>query len=142
MNYNKIVQYNFPTIIRFGPGSVKELGPYLIKNGLSRPLIVTDRNVAQLDFFQDIVKDLQSHNISTATFYDIHKNPVKSDVYKGTEIFDEEKRDSIVGIGGGAAIDVARAITLRVHHREDLFKYDDLKGGDVFITGEVPHFIT
>jgi alcohol dehydrogenase class IV len=142
MNYNKIVQYNFPTIIRFGPGSVKELGPYLLKNGLSRPLIVTDPTVAQLHFFSEIVKDLQSRNISVETFYDIHKNPVKSDVYRGTEVFDEEERDSVVGIGGGAALDVARAITLRVYHREDLFKYDDLKGGDVFVTNEVPHFIT
>jgi alcohol dehydrogenase class IV len=142
MNYNKIVQYNFPTIIRFGPGSVKELGAYLSKNGLSRPLIVTDPTIAQLQFFGEIVKDLQSRNISVETFYDIHKNPVKSDVYKGTEVFDEEERDSIIGIGGGAALDVARAITLRIHHREDLFKYDDLKGGDIYITNDVPHFIT
>jgi alcohol dehydrogenase class IV len=142
MNYNKIVQYNFPTIIRFGPGSVKELGPYLLKNGLSRPLIVTDPTVAQLHFFNEIVKDLQSRNISVETFYDIHKNPVKSDVYRGTEVFDEEERDSVIGIGGGAALDVARAITLRIYHREDLFKYDDLKGGDVFVIHDVPHFIT
>ncbi|HET7003730.1 MAG TPA: iron-containing alcohol dehydrogenase [Puia sp.] len=142
MNYNKIVQYNFPTIIRFGPGSVNELGDYLSKNGLSRPLIVTDPTVSQLSFLGKIVKDLQGRNISVETFYDIHKNPVKSDVYKGAEIFDEEERDCIIGIGGGAALDVARAITLRIHHREDLFKYDDLKGGDVFITNDVPHFIT
>jgi alcohol dehydrogenase class IV len=66
---------------------------------------------------------------------------VKSDVYKGTDVYDATKRDSIVGIGGGVAIDVARAITLRVNHREDLFKYDDLVGGDVFVTNDVPHFI-
>ena len=48
----------------------------------------------------------------------------------------------MIGIGGGAALDVARAITLRINHREDLFVYDDLKGGDVFVTGEMPHFIT
>jgi alcohol dehydrogenase class IV len=39
-------------------------------------------------------------------------------------------------------LDVARAITLRIYHREDLFKYDDLKGGDIFVTNDVPHFIT
>ncbi len=142
MNYNKIVQYNFPAVIRFGPGSVKELGPHLTKNDLSRPLIVTDPNISQLDFFNELIKDLQGRNISVETFYGIHKNPVKSDVYRGTEIFDEEERDCVIGIGGGAALDVARAITLRIHHREDLFKYDDLKGGDIFVTNDVPHFIT
>jgi alcohol dehydrogenase class IV len=67
---------------------------------------------------------------------------VKSDVYKGTEVYDATDRNAIVGIGGGVALDVARAICLRVNHREDLFKYDDLVGGDVYITNAVPHFIT
>ena len=140
--FDKIFQYNFPTTIRFGAGSSKELGDYLIKNGLIRPLIVTDPNVSQLDFFKEILVDLQRKNISVEVFHDIHKNPVKTDVYKGTHAFDETHRNGVVGIGGGAALDVARAIVLRVHHREDLFKYDDLVGGDVFVTNDVPHFIT
>ena len=142
MTFDKIYQYNFPTTIRFGAGASKELGDYLLKNNLSRPLIVTDATVAQLDFFKEIINDLKKKNISVEIFSDIHKNPVKSDVYKGTDVYDNTRRDSIIGIGGGAALDVARAIVLRVNHREDLFKYDDLIGGDVYVTNDVPHFIT
>lgn len=142
MKFDAIYQYNFPTIIRFGAGASNELPEYLVRNNLLRPLIVTDSTVVLLDFFKQIVKSLKEKNISVEVFHDIHKNPVKSDVYKGTDAFDATKRDSIVGIGGGAALDVARAIVLRVHHREDLFKYDDLVGGDVFVTNEVPHFVT
>ena len=142
MTFDKIYQYNFPTTIRFGAGAVKELGDYLVKNGLTKPLIVTDPTVAQLGFFKEITGDLKKKKLSVEVFHDIHKNPVKSDVYKGTDVYDATKRDSIVGIGGGAALDVARAIVLRVNHREDLFKYDDLIGGDVFITNDVPHFVT
>lgn len=135
-------QYNFPTTIRFGAGVIKELPAYLEKNGLKRPMIVTDPTVAGLSFFKGIVADLHAHHLSTEVFSDIHKNPVKSDVYKGTELWDETSRDCIIGIGGGAAIDVARAIVLRINHREDLFKYDDLIGGDIYVTNDVPHFIT
>lgn len=142
MIFDSIYQYNFPTNIRFGAGSSKELADYLIKHNLSRPLIVTDEIVAQLDFFTEITDKLKSKGISVEVFYDIHKNPVKSDVYRGTDAYDETNRDSIIGIGGGAGIDVARAIALRVNHREDLFKYDDLIGGDVYVTNDVPHFIT
>ena len=110
--FDKIYQYNFPTTIRFGAGSSKELGDYLLKNNLSEPLIVTDPTVAQLDFFKEIINDLKKKNISVEVFSDIHKNPVKSDVYKGTDVYDNTKRDSIIGIGGGAALDVARAIVL------------------------------
>src|ERR1043166_2438399 len=142
MTFDRIYQYNFPTTIRFGAGASKELGDYLVQNNLSRPLIVTDATVAQLDFFKDIVNNLGKKNISVEAFSDIHKNPVKSDVYKGTDVYDGTKRDCVIGIGGGAALDVARAIALRVNHREDLFKYDDLIGGDVYVTNDVPHFIT
>lgn len=137
-----ISQFNFPTTIRFGAGVIKELASYLKKNDLSKPLIVTDPNVRELSFFKTIVTDLNKAGISVEIFSDIHKNPVKSDVYKGTDAYDETDRDCIVGIGGGAALDVARAILLRINHREDLFKYDDLIGGDVYVTNDVPHFIT
>jgi len=142
MTFDKIYQFNFPTIIRFGKDASKELDGYLAANNLSRPLVVTDGTVAQLDFFKTMISRLKKKNLSIEVFSDIHKNPVKSDVYKGTDVYDGTQRDSIIGIGGGAALDVARAIVLRVHHREDLFKYDDLIGGDVYVTNDVPHFIT
>lgn len=137
-----ILQFNFPTTIRFGAGASKELPEYLVKQGLTRPLVVSDPTVSQLPFFTEIIGNLKKKNLSVEVFADIHKNPVKSDVYKGTDAYDTSKRDCIVGIGGGAALDVARAILLRVNHREDLFKYDDLIGGDVYVTNDVPHFVT
>jgi alcohol dehydrogenase class IV len=137
-----ISQFNFPTTIRFGTNVIKELPDYLKKNNLKNPLIVTDPTVRELGFFKSIVADLQNAGITVEVFSDIHKNPVKSDVYKGGDAYDQSKSDCIIGIGGGAALDVARAILLRINHREDLFKYDDLIGGDIYVTNDVPHFIT
>lgn len=142
IDFNVVRQYNFPTIIRFGAGAVKELPDYLKANGLARPLIVTDPVVKQLGFFKEMEAGLSGKGISTEIFSDIHKNPVKSDVLKGGDIFKNTQRDSIVGIGGGAAMDVARAIALRINHHRDLFDYDDLIGGDKYVTESVPHFIT
>lgn len=142
MIFEKVHQFNFPTTIRFGANVVKELPAYLKANGLKAPLIVTDPTVAQLPFFKTIIADLEANGLSAAVFADIHKNPVKSDVYKGVDVWDNTGRDSVVGIGGGAGLDVARAILLRINHREDLFKYDDLIGGDIYVTNDVPHFVT
>ena len=136
-----ISQFNFPTTIRFGAGVIAELPAYLGNNLLKRPLISTDPTIAGLDFFKQIVSDLETKGLQVTVFHDLHKNPVKSDVYKGTEAYDNGMCDCIIGIGGGAAIDVARAILLRINHREDLFKYDDLIGGDVYVTNDVPPFI-
>ncbi len=142
MDFNKVVQFNFPTTIRFGAGAAKELPAYLKQNNLKKPLLVTDPIIADLPFFKEIIADLKQQGLSVEVFSDIHKNPVKSDVIKGGDVYDGTHRDSIIGIGGGAALDVARAIVLRVNHREDLFKYDDLIGGDIYVTNDVPHFVT
>lgn len=137
-----IHQFNFPTVIRFGAGAVAELGPYLASQGLKRPLVSTDPVVATLPFFKKLLADLEQQGLSPVVFKDIHKNPVKSDVLAGGDVYANENCDSIVGIGGGAALDVARAIALRINHREDLFVYDDLIGGDKYVTNPVPHFVT
>jgi alcohol dehydrogenase class IV len=142
IDFNVIRQYNFPSIIRFGANAVKELPAHLLANGFARPLLVTDPMVAQLDFFTQIKKDMAAQFLSVEVFSDIHKNPVKSDVIKGRDAFKATNRDCIIGIGGGAAMDVARAIVLSINHHRDLFDYDDLIGGDQYVTEEVPYFIT
>lgn len=137
-----IHQFNFPTVIRFGAGAAKEVAPHLKEAGFKRPLVSTDPLVAKLGFFEELLNDLKANGLQPTVFSDIHKNPVKADVIAGGDAFDAGQCDCIIGIGGGAGMDVARAIALRINHREDLFKYDDLIGGDVYVTNEVPYFVT
>jgi alcohol dehydrogenase class IV len=134
--------YNFPTVVRFGAGVITELADHLKAQELFRPLLVTDPVVAQLEFFHKILTQLLSANIGADVFSDIHKNPVKSDVLKATDAFRQGNCDCIIGIGGGAAMDVARATALKVNHHEDLFHYDDLIGGDKYVVHAIPYFIT
>lgn len=140
MELHTIHQFNFPTVIRFGAGAVNELPLYLKSRGLKRPLLSTDPVIAELWFFKRILDQLSAAGIEPVVFKDIHKNPVKSDVIAGGDTYADGSCDSIVGVGGGAALDVARAIALRINHREDLFVYDDLIGGDKYVTNDVPPF--
>ncbi|MEQ8469598.1 MAG: iron-containing alcohol dehydrogenase [Marinoscillum sp.] len=136
------LNFNFPTPIRFGVGVIDELADHLIQQGLKHPLVVTDPIVAELDFFKDIVRQLKAKNLAVDVYSDMHKNPVKSDVLKGGDFYHNSVCDCIVGIGGGVALDVARAIVLRINHLRDLFDYDDLTGGDQYVTESVPYFVT
>lgn len=105
-------------------------------------MFVTDAVVRELPFFKDIVADAQRQGLDVKVYSEMHKNPVKSDVIHGGALFHETDRDSVVGIGGGVALDVARAIVLRAYHKRDLFDYDDLIGGDKYVTEAVPFFVT
>ncbi|MBR06233.1 MAG: alcohol dehydrogenase [Rickettsiales bacterium] len=136
------LNFNFPCPIRFGAGVIDELADHLINQGLKHPLIVTDPVIADLDFFKDIIASLKQKNLAVDVYSEMHKNPVKSDVLKGGDFYHNSVCDCIVGIGGGVALDVARAIVLRINHHRDLFDYDDLIGGDKYVTEEVPYFVT
>ena len=136
------LNFNFPCPFRFGAGVIDELAVHLTSQGLRHPLLVTDPVVSELDFFKEIVRSLAANNLAVDVYADMHKNPVKSDVLAGGQFYHESGCDCIVGIGGGVALDVARAIVLRINHHRDLFDYDDLIGGDQYVTEAVPYFVT
>jgi alcohol dehydrogenase class IV len=137
-----IHQYNFPTKIHFGSGSIALLSDALSEVGKKRPLIVTDRGLAPLAPITDSAARLKSGGHAAAVFSEVWGNPVKSQVTAGVAAFHAHGADSIVGIGGGAALDVAKAIALMAHHPGDLFDYEDEKPGALPIDKEIPYWVS
>jgi hypothetical protein len=135
-------QYDFPTRIQFGPGSVALLGGALKEVGKIRPLLVTDRGLAGLPAITETSERLVQEGLEPSVFGGVFGNPVKSQVTAGVEAYRAHGADSVVGIGGGAAIDVAKAILLMAYHPGDLFEYEDEKPGARPIDGEIPYFVT
>ncbi|MBK25356.1 MAG: alcohol dehydrogenase [Halobacteriovorax sp.] len=142
MDWTQKYTYNFPCPIRFGPGVIKEVGPHLKEQGLLNPLVVTDPGFASLPLFAKIMDELKSAGLKPVQFTQIDKNPVKKNVLDGANSYHEQKADSIIGLGGGASMDVARAIALKAYHERDLFDFDDALGGDKYVVEEIPYFIT
>jgi alcohol dehydrogenase class IV len=137
-----IHQYNFPTRIQFGPGAVRGLAPALKEAGMKRPLLVTDRGLAPLAPVTGTRDALAQAGLAVAIFSGVWGNPVKSQVTAGVEAFKAHGADSIVGLGGGAAIDVAKAILLMVNHPGDLFDYEDEKPGARPIDRDIPYWVS
>lgn len=137
-----VYQYNFPTRIQFGPGAVALLGPALKDAGKKRPLLVTDRGLASLPAVTETSARLVKDGLEPAVFGGVFGNPVKSQVTAGVDAYRAHGADSVVGLGGGAAIDVAKAILLMVNHPGDLFDYEDEKPGARPIDREIPFFAT
>src|SRR6202023_740128 len=49
---------------------------------------------------------------------------------RGIEAYRAANADSVLGLGGGASLDMAKAIALLVNHPPPLEQYEDAKGGD------------
>lgn len=136
-----ISNYNFPTRIHFGSGAVKLLPAALKELGVSRPLIVTDRLLAPLPPVTGTRDLLAQAGLGVEAFSGIWGNPVKSQVTAGVAAYNAHRADAIVALGGGAAIDVAKAIALMIHHPGDLFDYEDDKPGARPIDQPIPVYV-
>ncbi len=138
----EIHQYCFPTDIRFGPGAVAALPPYLAAKGVRRPLVVTDKGLATLPPVERLMALLRDAGLDPALFSGIWGNPVKSMVTAGVDAFRQAEAGAIVAVGGGAALDVGKAIALMIHHPGDLFDYEDGKPDARPVDQPLPPIIT
>jgi alcohol dehydrogenase class IV len=116
-----IERFSFPTTIHFGPGARRLLADHLTAQGIARPLLVTDRGIAALPMLGALVADLPG--LQVAVFSEIFGNPVRSQVMAGAAAYNAHKADAVIGVGGGAALDVAKAIALMAHHDGDILDY-------------------
>ena len=137
-----IVQFNFPTVIRFGENSVKEAPTHLKNNNCKNVLIVTDPVLSKMTMLSDLQNNLKQSGINTAVFSDIAANPCESDVANGVKSYHENNCDSVIGIGGGAAMDTSRAVLLMANHPGSVMDYEDGSGADETVVSEnIPYFI-
>jgi alcohol dehydrogenase class IV len=134
-----IDRFAFPTAIHFGAGARKLVAEHLGAQGLERPLIVTDRGIAPLPLLAKFVADL--HRLDVAVYSEIWGNPVKSQVANGVAAFRKHRADSVIGLGGGAALDVAKAIALMAVHPGDILEYAWDHPQVRAIEHELPYFI-
>jgi alcohol dehydrogenase class IV len=116
-----IERFSFPTTIHFGPGARRLVAAHLKEHGIARPLLVTDRGIAALPMLGALVADLPG--LQVAVFSEIYGNPVRSQVMAGAAAYNAHKADAVIGVGGGAALDVAKAIALMAHHDGDILDY-------------------
>src|SRR5438552_3692538 len=130
--------FSFPTLIQFGPGVRRDTGPHLAAQGARRPLVVTDKGLASLPLPGEILEGLRAAGLEPALFADVAGNPVESQVAAGAAAWRAHRADSIIGLGGGAALDVAKAIALMANHPGALFDYEDGRPGARPIDKDVP----
>jgi len=116
-----IHRFTFPTTIHFGPGARKLVLENLVTAGCTRPLIVTDSGIAGLPVFQEFKKILEK--LDCSTYSGVQGNPVASQVRAGAEAYRAHGADAVIGFGGGAALDVAKAVALMAANPGDVLEY-------------------
>jgi alcohol dehydrogenase class IV len=122
-----IHKFVMPEVI-FGNGAIHQVGESCLRLGATNVLIVSDPGIIEAGWIDVVIKSCKQIGLKYTTFYDVTINPKDSEVEKGCEVYTQNECDAIIGIGGGSAIDVAKAIAIlatnggRIHDYEGIDK--------------------
>lgn len=126
----KMQWFRVPERIYFESGSIQ----YLSKMpGVRRVVVVTDPTMIKLGYLDKVLYHLKkrSEYVSTEIFSDVEPDPSVETVLKGWQVMKQFQPDVIIALGGGSAIDAAKAMWLFYEHPEVEFEFLKLKFMDI-----------
>lgn len=94
----------------FGPHAREVLPTEVQSRGFKRILVVTDASLVSAGVVDKVLEELDSNYIPYEVFSDVKPNPTVAEVQEGVKKCQQMGADCIVAIGGGSAIDTAKAI--------------------------------
>ncbi|HEX8519306.1 MAG TPA: hydroxyacid-oxoacid transhydrogenase [Pseudonocardia sp.] len=125
--------------LKFGAGAADEVGADLAGFGVRRALVVTDAGVAALGVPLRIADALRRYGIEAEVFDGVHVEPTDDSMTKAVEYARAQGEwDGFVAVGGGSAIDTAKAVNLLTTHPGALMDYVNKPiGGGKAPTGQL-----
>ncbi|MDB5561255.1 MAG: iron-containing alcohol dehydrogenase [Hyphomicrobiales bacterium] len=129
---------SYLTTVEFGAGVVATLTQHIDQLGLKRPLLISDHGL-QATGIVDRVRALCPED--SAVFLDVPSNPTESATKAALAVYRERGCDSVVALGGGSPIDLAKGVALLATHDGPLESFAMIYGGLSRITAAVAPMI-
>jgi alcohol dehydrogenase YqhD (iron-dependent ADH family) len=113
-----------PTFFVFGKNTENEAGKYVKRFGGSKVLIHYGKgSVVRSGLLDRVKKSLNNEGVEYVELGGVMPNPRSGLVYEGIELCRQEKVDFILALGGGSAIDSAKAIAAGVKYNGDFWDF-------------------
>ena len=104
--------YHIPTKIIFGRGRLKELATEELPGSKALIVITNGQSMKRLGYLNQVTQYLKENGVDSVLFDKVLPNPTLAHVSEAAELARRENCDMVVGLGGGSAIDSAKAIAL------------------------------
>lgn len=128
--------FNIPTVAYVGKGQISNLGSSIRQFGGSKVLLAYGGGSIKTNGIYDaVISELEKNKIEFVEISGIKPNPPIEDVYKGIKLFKENSCDFILAVGGGSALDAAKAMAAGVKYNGDVF---DLISGKFPVSDAAP----
>ena len=123
-----MVTITYPTLMEIDFGAIQVLGKALKRNGITRPLICTDKGVVDCGVF-DMVRSVLPNEVTPTIFDGTPGNPTEKAVREALILYQENECDGIIAIGGGSSIDLGKGVALTASHKGPINDWSAMNGG-------------
>ncbi len=118
--------WSYPTAIRFGAGRISELAEACAAAGITKPLLVTDRGLANLPVTRTAVSILSANGLGEAVFCEVDPNPNEANLAAGIAAFHAGGHDGVIAFGGGSGLDLGKLIALMADQTVSVWDLEDI----------------
>jgi len=123
---NLIGNWSYPTNIRFGAGRIAEIAQACSAAGITKPLLVTDRGLANLDITTNTLDILEAAGLGRGMFFEVDPNPNEKNVAEGVKAYKEGGYDGVIAFGGGSGLDLGKTVAFFAGQTRPLWDYEDI----------------
>ena len=118
--------WSYPTSIRFGAGRISEIADACNAVGINRPLLVTDRGLANLPITQNTLALLEQAGLGQALFADVDPNPNEKNLEQGLKAYSDGGHDGVIAFGGGSGLDLGKIVAFMCGQTRPVWDYEDV----------------
>jgi alcohol dehydrogenase len=117
--------YSFfsPPVAMFGDGAVEQVGQAIKNLGATKALLVTDPGMAKLGIAEKIIKLIEPAGVQVVLFAGAQPNPTYTNVADGVKVYQDNKCDALISLGGGSSHDTCKGIGIIVSQGGSISDY-------------------
>ena len=118
--------WSYPTAIKFGTGRIAELPEACAQAGMSRPLLVTDKGLADLPITAQALDILDAAGLGRAVFSDVDPNPNEKNLDAGVQAYLAGGHDGVIAFGGGSGLDLGKMVAFMAGQTRPVWDFEDI----------------
>ncbi|SIT80704.1 iron-containing alcohol dehydrogenase [Pontibaca methylaminivorans] len=118
--------WSYPTAIRFGAGRIKELPEACAQAGIKKPLLATDRGLADLPITKATLDIMEAAGLGRGLFSEVDPNPNEKNLDAGIAAYKAGGHDGVIAFGGGSGLDLAKMIAFMAGQTRPVWDFEDI----------------
>ncbi len=118
--------WSYPTSIRFGAGRIGEIADACQAAGIRKPLLVTDRGLADLPITRATLDLLAAAGLGDGLFSDVDPNPNEHNLAAGIEAYNSGGHDGVIAFGGGSGLDLGKVVAFMCGQTRPVWDFEDI----------------